>query len=87
MGKRGLSRLFLYSRGAVIRTIGRRQKVASRGGVAKEKSGSWAACDSAWEIAILFWAILGVEEAPAISGYFQGYPIPQVDGVHVECGK
>ena len=86
-GKRGLSRLFLLKRGAVIRTIGQRRKVASWGGVAKEKSGSWAACDSAWEIAILFWAILVIEEeALSVPGYFQGCPIPQVDGLHVERG-
>ena len=79
---------FLFERGAVIRTIGQRQKVASWGGMPKEKSGSWTACDSAWGIAILFWAILVVEEeAPAIPRYFQGCPIPQVDGRHVKCGK
>ena len=86
-GKRGLSRTFQYISGAVIRTIGRRRKVASWGSAVKEKSGSWAACDFAWEIAILFWAIPCIEEAPAVPGYFQGCPTPQVDGPHVECGK
>ena len=34
----------------------------------KEKSGSWAACDFAWEIWILFWAIPCIEETPAVPG-------------------
>ena len=78
---------FGLSSGAVIRTISRRWKIASWGGVAKEKGGSWAACDFAWEITILFWAIPCVEETPAVPGYFQGCPTPRVDGPHVECGK
>ena len=53
----------------------------------KEKSGSWAACDFAWEIATLCWAILCAGEAPAAPEYFQGCPTLQVDGPHMECGK
>ena len=67
---RFVKNFFSLSSGAVIRTIGRRWKVASWGGVAKEKSGSWAACDFAWEVAILFWAIPCVEETPAVPGYY-----------------
>ena len=78
---------FSLSSGAVIRTIGRQWKVASWGGVAKEKNGSWAAYDFAWEIVILFWAIPCVQETPAVPGYFQGCPTPRVDGLHGECGK
>ena len=55
--------------------------------MAKGKSGSWDAYDCAWEIEVLYWAIPCVEEAPAIPGYFQGYPTSRVDGPHVECGK
>ena len=55
--------------------------------MAKGKSESLVACDPAWEIQVFYRVGPGVAWALMALGFFQGCPVPQVDGPHMECGK